>query len=275
MLTAMRWLLLAAMLVAGCGDDSSSTASATGGSAGSVQPGTGGSAAVGGSGGSGASGGTGGSGGSGATGTGGSAGEIADAASDAPPVVCDFASPAPPTSGVRWPAAFTATGPNTLGGHGHDDGKGLVGFCPGTKVAGQPFYRLVAAGFETDEDLNKNGANDPLSVDFWKTPATFAGLGESGGRINVYVQIVDQNDKVLNVTTNPEIRIEKTILDGPTESLSLDSKPQNEFQTNFPMTGGGTRYGAAIEGASDRVINLRLPGNHHVTYTLVFRREGA
>ena len=175
---------------------------------------------------------------------------------------------------MLWAKPLSATGAGTLGGHGHDDGKGPVGFCAGTPVSGQPFYRLIAAGFESDEDLDKDGNNDPLPVDFWKNAASFSGVGESGGRINVYVQIVDGAGKVLNVTTHPEIRIQKTILDGPTESLKLDSKPANEFQTNFPMTGGGTRYGVAIEGASDRVINLRLPVNHHVTYVAVFRREG-
>jgi hypothetical protein len=188
--------------------------------------------------------------------------------------VCDFAAPAPPPPGVLWAAPLSATGAATLGGHGHDDGKGPVGFCAGAPQAGKPFYRLVAAGFETDDDWIKNGKNDPLPVDFWKDAAAFTGVGESGGRINVYVQIVDASGKVLNVTTNPELKIVKTIHQGPTETLSLDSKPASEFQTNFPMVGGGQRYGVAIEGASDRVINLRLPVNHHVTYALVFRREG-
>ncbi|HJK89795.1 MAG TPA: hypothetical protein RMH85_26370 [Polyangiaceae bacterium LLY-WYZ-15_(1-7)] len=41
------------------------------------------------------------------------------------------------------------------------------------------------------------------------------------------------------------------------------------------MTGGGARYGVSVEGASDRVVNLRLPVNHHVTDVLVFQREPA
>ncbi|MBI3205677.1 MAG: hypothetical protein HYZ29_29335 [Myxococcales bacterium] len=264
-----RGLVLAGLFVLGCGEDAGGSAGSGGGAA------TGGTGASGGSGGaSGGSGGVGGGagsgGGSGSGGASGSGGSITDAATDGPPAVCDFALPKPPPSSVLWAAPLAATGSNTLGGHGHDDGKGPVGFCAGTKVAGQPFYRLLAAGFETDDPAVKTG---PLPVDFWKNAASFTGVGESGGRINVYVQIVDQTGKVLNVTTNPEIKVQKTILDGPTESLSLDSKPANEFQMNFPMTGGGTRYGAAIEGASDRVINLRLPVNHHVTYVLAFRRE--
>lgn len=261
--------LLMGLVALGCGEDDGGSAGAGGGaSTGGAGASGGGGGSTGGSAGSGGSGGSGGSAGSG--GNAGSGGSIADAASDAPPAVCDFASPQPPPSGVLWAAPLAASGAGTLGGHGHDDGKGPVGFCAGTKLSGQPFYRLLAAGFETDDPAVKTG---PLPVDFWKSAASFTGVGESGGRINVYVQIVDQSDKVLNVTTNPEIKIQKTILDGPTESLSLDSKPANEFQTNFPMTGGGTRYGAAIEGASDRVINMRLPVNHHVTYVLVFRRE--
>lgn len=39
------------------------------------------------------------------------------------------------------------------------------------------------------------------------------------------------------------------------------------------MTGGGSRYGASVKGASDKVVNMRLPVNHHVTYVLVFQRR--
>ena len=39
------------------------------------------------------------------------------------------------------------------------------------------------------------------------------------------------------------------------------------------MSGGGTRYQVGIDGASDQVVNMRLPVNHHVTYELIFRRE--
>ena len=56
-------------------------------------------------------------------------------------------------------------------------------------------------------------------------------------------------------------------------SLPLDAKPPNEFQTNFPMTGGGATFSLEVEGLSDRVYNMRLPINHHVTYLLIFQRE--
>ena len=62
------------------------------------------------------------------------------------------------------------------------------------------------------------------------------------------------------------------VRDGPTEAFALDDKPDNEFQTNFAMVGGGALYAVRMEGASDEVRNLRLPVNHHVTYVLVFRR---
>jgi len=198
----------------------------------------------------------------------------AEAAADAAPFDCSFDAPQPPTGGVSWAAPLTGTGASTLGGHGHDDGKGPVGFCPGVPLGGQPFYRLIAAGFETDEDLNNDGdQNDPLPVDFWKNTASFVGVGESGGRVNIYVEIVDASGKALNVDSNPEIKVDLETLGAGTQSLPLTSKPVSEFQTNFPMTGGGTRFGVSIQGASDRVVNMRLPVNHHVCYVLVFRRE--
>ena len=36
---------------------------------------------------------------------------------------------------------------------------------------------------------------------------------------------------------------------GTTDEIPIDDKPDNEFQTNFPMTGGGSRYGASVKGA--------------------------
>jgi hypothetical protein len=188
---------------------------------------------------------------------------------------CDFALPIAPPPTVLWADALSATGAGTLGGHGHDDGLGAVGFCAGVPQPGEPFFRLVAAGVEVDYDIDGDGsdADDYLRVDFWQDPSAFTGFGESGGRVNVYVEIVDEAGAVLNEQSAPEIRIERTIEGGPTDLLPLTSKPPNEFQTNFAMVGGGARYGVQIEGVSDRVINMRLPVNHHVSYVLVFRRE--
>ena len=201
-----------------------------------------------------------------------------DASVDAfiPPPPCtwdDLRAPEDPT--VFWPATLNATGADTLGGHGHDDGRGPIGFCRGTPVAGQPFYRLLAVGFETDDDANGDGdVNDPLPVDFWRRPDTETGIGESAGRINVYIEVVDEAGVVLNRFSAPEINFVREIHDGPVESFPLTDKPANEFQTNFPMVGGGAAFGAQIEGASDRVLNMRLPNNHHVTFALVFQRVG-
>jgi hypothetical protein len=193
--------------------------------------------------------------------------------SDAAPFTCDWDAPQAPASGVLWAAPLAATGAGTLGGHGHDDGFGAVGFCPGRPVAGQPFYRLIAAGFETDTDVTGDGdQDDALPVDFWQL-APFDGVGESAGRVNIYVDIVGETGAVLGADSNPEIRIVRTIKDGPVDLIPLTSKPANEFQTNMPMTGGAVRYAVRIDGASDEVINMRLPVNHHVTYALVFRRE--
>ncbi len=192
---------------------------------------------------------------------------------DATPFVCDIDSPQPPPGSVLWPAALSASGAQTLNGHGHDDGFGAVGYCPGTPVSGQPFYQLIAAGFETDEDINgSNGNADFLPVDFWRDPGSFVGMGESAGRVNIYIDVVDESGTVLNVDSNPEIRLLRSIHQGPEDALPLTSKPANEFQTNLPMTGGGTRYSLSIQGSSDRVVNMRLPVNHHVTFILIFRR---
>lgn len=162
-----------------------------------------------------------------------------------------------------------------LGGHGHNDELGPVGYCPGTPMGGQPFYRLLAAGFETDVDIGGDGdaGDDALDVDFWRNPSAFTGFGESGGRVNIYMQVVDDSGAVLNRDTAPGLKYRRVIRDGPVDLIDIDAKPPNEFQTNFAMIGGGARYSVEVDGASDRVINMRLPVNHHVTYVLVFRRE--
>ncbi len=189
-----------------------------------------------------------------------------------PPLPCDFADPRPPPADVRWAAPLDGTGADTLGGHGHDDGFGAVGYCPGERVEGEPFYELVAVGFETDEDRNGDGDQaDGLGPDFWSAEP-FEGVGESGGRVNVYVDVLDEAGVPLSRDSAPELALLRELLGSGVERIPLDAKPPNEFQTNFPMTGGGTRYGVQVEGASDRVINMRLPVNHHVAFAVVFRR---
>jgi hypothetical protein len=209
--------------------------------------------------------------------------DSADAPLDSALPPCDFAATTPPPggSGILWGSFLDAKGVDTLGGHGHDDGKGPVGFCKGAPTAGKPFFELVAAGMEVDYDLDADGSagDDPLLPNFFRDPKTFTGKGESGGRVAIYVDIIDEAGKVLDVSSAPQIRLVRTILDGPVEQFPLTSKPAAEFQTNLPMVGGGQRYGIGVTettGAeSDRVINMRLPNNHHVTYELVFRRKGA
>jgi len=191
-----------------------------------------------------------------------------------PPRPCTFDDPRAPGAGVLWAAPLAGTGDMTLGGHGHNDSFGPVGWCAGTKVAGQPFFRLIAAGFETDTDIDNDGDQaDALPVDFWRNPSTFTGYGESAGRVNIYIDVVDEQGNVLNIDSNPELKFVRTIKDGPVDTFPLTSKPANEFQTNFNMTGGGTRYQVGIDGASDQVVNMLLSVNHHVTYELIFRRE--
>lgn len=188
---------------------------------------------------------------------------------DATPFVCDMNDPKAPPPSVLWAAPLSATGAETLGGHGHDDGFGPVGFCPGTPAAGQPFFELIAAGFETDEDLGIGA----LGVDFWRDPDTFTGVGFSGGRVNVYLEVIDEAGNAVDKSSAPEIVYLRELSNGTVDEIPIDDKPDNEFQTNFPMTGGGTRYNASVKGASDKVVNMRLPVNHHVTYVLVFQRH--
>ena len=263
--------LVAAGLVGGatgCSDETQSPST-------SVSTGAGAAGGAGGAGGAGTSGSTSATGGAGVGGAGGAAGS-AGAGGTLP---CDWDQPLAPPASVLWAEPLTKTGAETLGGHGHDDGHGPVGFCAGSPSGGEPFFRLVAAGFETDTDIDADGGDgdDPLPVDFWVDAASFTGVGESGGRVAIYVQILDEQDQVLNVDSAPEIRVERTIKDGPVEAFPLTSKPPAEFQTNFPMTGGGSRYAIRITtdagGTSDRVLGMRLPNNHHVCYELVFRRE--
>jgi hypothetical protein len=201
------------------------------------------------------------------------AGRAIDApASDATPFVCDFGQPQGPPSSVLWAAPLSGTGAQTLGGHSHYDGHGPVGYCPGARVNGQPFYELIAVGFETDTDIDGDGEQfSALPPGFWRDAQMFTGYGESAGRVNIYVDIVDEVGTVLNTDSNPEIRLIQAVNQGPELAIPLTSKPANEFQTNMPMT-GGARYAVSVEGASDQVINMRLPVNHHVTYCLVFRR---
>ena len=137
-----------------------------------------------------------------------------------------------------------------------------------------PYYKIIAVGFETDEDLNNdNDENDALLVDFYADPGSYTGVGESGGRINIYAQILDEMGNVLSGQSAPELSYELTIEGTDPLVLPLDNKPANEFQTNHPMTGGNT-YGIRVNGApSDRVYNMRLPNNHHVTFTVVFQRQ--
>ncbi len=199
--------------------------------------------------------------------------DAVDAEADAPAFVCDFDSPQVPPSSVRWAGLLDGSGEATLGGHGHDDGAGPIGFCPGTPVPGSPFYRLIAAGFETDVDTNSDGdMNDGLRPGF-HTAEPFIGVGESGGRVNVYVDVLDESGVALNRDSAPELALLREVFGFSVDRIPLDAKPPNEFQTNAPMTGGGARFGVQVEGASDRVVNMRLPNNHHVTFVLVFQRE--
>ena len=176
---------------------------------------------------------------------------------------------------MLWPAPLTATGDLTLLGHGHDDGFGAVGFCAAVPSSGQTTFRLIAAGFETDDG---DAGLDSLPPYFWRQPELHDdGVGFSGGRVNVYINVLDENGDVLQGVSAPDVRVVATPLGGETVRIPLDNKPAHEFQTNFNMVGGRMRYSVRLDtaegtAASDEVWNLRLPVNHHVTYELIFQR---
>jgi hypothetical protein len=186
---------------------------------------------------------------------------------------CGWDVPALPGQAI-FASALLDTAGDTLraGAHDHDDGLGAVGLCRGTPVPGAPYYRLIAAGFESDEDLDGSGsdADGALHPGFWRDDDPRA-VGESGGRHAIYVDVVDENGAVLDRNTAPELRIVKRFHEGPTELIGIDAKGPDEFNTNIPMW-GGQRIAISVEGNSDEVMNLRMPANHHVGYVLIFQR---
>lgn len=185
---------------------------------------------------------------------------------------CGWDVPADP-QGTVFADPLLGLGADTLraGEHDHDDGFGAVGLCRAEPVEGAPYFRLVAAGFESDEDLDGSGAigDSALSLDFWRDDAPRA-VGESGGRRNIYVDVVDENGATLNADNAPELQIVRRTLGGASELYPVAAKV-DEFDTRLPML-GGERISVSIEGVSDEVLNLRAPAEHNVSYVLVFQR---
>ncbi len=188
-----------------------------------------------------------------------------------PATVCDPWSPHPPPAALNtiWnEAVLSATGPQTLGGHGHDDGRPPLGFCPAPPGDA---WRLIAARMETDQDLNNNGRHDVTPVDTGAADPVYSayGMGESGGRHHVYVELLDGNGA--RVHGEIEIRFQG----GSSMVVATDpGKPANEFPFNFAIWGGNVLT-IRVSGPtpSDAVTNLRIPNNHHVSYLLTFARR--
>jgi hypothetical protein len=158
---------------------------------------------------------------------------------DLPPV-CDLDDPQPPPAetGIVWDPRLSGTGEETLGGYGHDDGLGPVGWCGS---GARPHWGLVEALFQSDED------------------------GESGGNHNIYLEVLDES--------GARIVGQEVIVSNGVESWSVltEDKPPPEYAANYPMWGGNV-YSARVAGDADTVFNMRLPNNHHVNFLLTFRR---
>lgn len=192
---------------------------------------------------------------------------------DAGVSVCDPASPSPPPPGLGtlWnQAVLSASGPATLGGHGHEDGRPPPGFCAAPRVPGQRVWWLRSVRFETDEDLDGDMAHDPLPKDD-STPNVFYdtyGMGESGGRHHVYAEMIDGSGN--RVLTDLEVDLQG----GGTMLIAPDpGKPANEFPINVAMWGGNVLTVRVDDPTadSDAVTNLRIPNNHHVNFLLIFQ----
>jgi len=163
-----------------------------------------------------------------------------DADGEFVPPACDLEDPQPPPveSGIAWDPRLSGTGEDTLGGHGHDDGLGPVGWCGS---AASPHWGLAEALFQSDED------------------------NESGGNHNIYVEVLDES--------GARVVGQEVIVSNGVESWSIftEDKPAPEYAANYPMWGGNV-YSVHVAGDSDTVFNMRMPNNHHVNFLLTFRR---
>ncbi|MBI2892564.1 MAG: hypothetical protein HYY06_03365 [Deltaproteobacteria bacterium] len=161
-----------------------------------------------------------------------------DADGDVP--VCDEGNPQPPAadSGIEWDPRLSAEGEETLGGHGHDDGRGPIGYCAS---GADPHWALTSALFQTDEDA------------------------ESGGNHNIYLEVLDEAGVRI---VGAEVLVTNGI---ETWSVFTEDKPPPEYAANYPMWGGNV-YRAQVTGDSDSVFNMRIPNNHHVNFLLTFQQ---
>jgi hypothetical protein len=200
----------------------------------------------------------------------------ADAPFDAAPLACQTneAWNVPPIGLPGWSPVLSQTGALTLGGHGHDDGNGPLGFCSANVAPGTRYLALVSARFETDQQDQSFPSMSACVVDYLASDPTFQkyGMCFSGGNHNVYVEVRDESGKRL--ATGMQI-----FYGGMTTNVSDQGKPPNEFPMNYPIYGGGSKYGVRAvymhpqDGPlrSDAVTNLRMPVNHHVNYLLTFQ----
>jgi hypothetical protein len=192
------------------------------------------------------------------------------------PAQCAESYNVPPVGLSGWSPILSQDGVDTLSydgaQHSHDDHAGAIGFCPAQVGAGRHYLKLVSARFETDQSppdqhcVTDYQAADPVQVQY--------GCCWSGGNRHIYVEVRDQTGLRLSTAGFDAFFYGNTVQIQPDPM-----KPLNEFPMNFPINGGGNKYGARArytdptEGLlpSDAVTNMRLPGNHHVTYLLTFQ----
>jgi hypothetical protein len=196
------------------------------------------------------------------------------------PATCDETYSVPPQNLSGFSAVLAQAGPLTLThdiGHSHDDKKGPVGLCPAKVACGARYLALVSARFETDQQDQSFTSDKPCVADYTAADPTFQQFGMcfSGGRVNIYVEVRGEDGTRITAGDGFELLTGALTLPVP----DLHDKPANEFPMNQNMGGGGQRYAARAtyvhpdDGAlpSDTVTNMRLPGNHHVTYLLTFQ----
>lgn len=199
---------------------------------------------------------------------------------DAAPLPCqkDETWAVPPLGLPGWSPVLSRTGALTLThdtGHSHDDKQGPLGFCSANVAPGTRYLALVSARFQTDQQDQNFPSTSACVVDYTANDPTFTqyGMCFSGGNHNVYVEVRDESGK--RVAAGMQVFYGG----GVQVSVSDQGKPPNEFPMNYPIYGGGNKYGVRAvymhpqDGPlrSDAVTNLRLPLNHHVDYLLTFQ----
>lgn len=103
-------------------------------------------------------------------------------------------------------------------------------------------------------------ANVPPGAEYWHLKSVeYWDDQRSGGTHHIYT----------GEPHDPSVRMEVSN-EQETWHVPLD-KPANEPAANFAMW-GGNRYSAKLEGTSDVIEGMHMPGNHHVSFVLCWER---